>query len=35
MTVWIIPDGITKITNEYVRDNMLEVTTEVVIPESV
>ena len=35
MTVWRIPDGITEITNEYVRDNMPEGTTEVVIPEGV
>ena len=35
MTVWIIPDGITEITNDYVRDNMPEGTTEPVIPEGV
>ena len=35
MTVWRIPDGITEITNEYVRDNMPEGTTEPVIPEGV
>ena len=35
MTVWRIPDGITEITNEYVRDNMPEGTTEVVIRDSV
>ena len=35
MSVWIIPDGITEITENYVINNMPEGTTEVVIPEGV
>ena len=35
MTTWIIPEGITEITKQYIQNNMPDSTTEIVIPESV
>ena len=35
MTTWIIPEGITEITKQYIKNKMPDGTTEIVIPEDV